>query len=164
LTAIAYGRRRVAHDYILRTAARGAILIGIAVVIGIVLLQVVDEGGSVGGPSASGNGVSRTTTTSGTGAHPVQEVSVLVLNGSGVPQAANTKAAELRALGYPIVGAENAPQIQNGTTVQCRAGYEQEATALAKAVDPSGAATTGAFPDPAPAGSESAICIVTVGK
>jgi hypothetical protein len=49
--------------------------------------------------------------------------------------------------------------------VQCRPDYEAEAQALAKAVDPNGAATVGAFPDPAPAiqGAESAICIVTLG-
>jgi hypothetical protein len=140
------------------------VLIGIAVVIGIVLLQVVDEGGSVGGPQGSTNGAIRTTSTSSADVHPVQEVSVLVLNGSGVSQAANTKASDLRGLGYPIVGAENAPAVQNGTTVQCRAGYAKEAEALAKAVDPNGGATVGAFPDPAPAGSESAICIVTVGR
>ena len=163
MTSIAHGRGRSVQDRVLRTAARGAALIGVAVVIGIILLQVVDEGPSIGGPTP-GNGTNRTTSTSGPDVHPPQEVSVLVLNGSGVSQAANTKASDLRGLGYPIVGAENAPAVQNGTTIQCRAGYDAEAKALAKAVDPSGAATVGAFPDPAPTGSESAICIVTVGK
>ncbi len=163
MTAIAHGRGRSAQDRILRTAARGAALNGIAVVIGIVLLQVVDDGGSVGGPQAASNGSNGTTTTTGPDVRPVQEVPVLVLNGSGVSQAANTKAASLRGLGYPIAGTENAV-LQNGTTVQCRPGYESEAEVLAKAVDPAGGATIGAFPDPAPAGSESAICIVTLGK
>ena len=147
----------------LRTAARGAALIGIAVVIGIVLLQVVDDGGSVGGPQATSNGSDGTTTTSGPDVRPVQEVSVLVLNASGVSQAANTKAAQLRGLGYPIAGTDNAT-LQDGTTVQCRQGYEAEAEVLAKAVDSAGGAVIGAFPDPAPAGSESAICIVTLGR
>jgi hypothetical protein len=162
MTAIAQARGRSAADRMLRTAARGAILIGVAVIIGIVLLQVVDEGGT--GPSASsnnnGNGSSVTTTTEG-GARVPQEVVVAVFNASGLSGAAQTQANELRGLGYQTLPAANAASQQTGSTVACQSGYEQEADGLIAVVD---GATIAAFPTPIPAGAEGAHCIVTVGK
>ena len=107
-----------------RTAARGAVLVGAAVVLGIILVQVV--------------------------------------NGSGVSQAATTKANQLRGLGYAIVQTTNAAGLQTGTTIACRTGFTVEADALAKIV--AIGTTVGLFPNPAPANANNADCIVTLGK
>lgn len=144
----------------LRTAARGAILIGVAVLIGIVLLQVVDEAGT-GPSSASGNGTGNTTTTTEPGARAPQEVIVGVFNASGLSGAAGVQANELRGLGYQTLPAANAASQQVGSTVACQPGYENEAEQLLAVVD---GATPAAFPTPVPAGAETAHCIVVVGK
>jgi hypothetical protein len=164
MTAVLAARGRSPVDHILRTAARGAALIGVAVVIGIVLLQVVDEGGGTGptnGSTTNGTQPSGTTSTQPPDVRPPQEVRVLVLNGSGVAMAAATKANELRGQGYAIAGTGNAP-VQQGTQVLCRAGFEAEADALATTV---GQGTSIApFPDPAPEGGDQADCIVVIGE
>ncbi len=51
------------------SAARGALLIGIAVIIGIVLLQVIDDGtsGPIGNGSVSAGGTTDTTASTGGG-------------------------------------------------------------------------------------------------
>jgi hypothetical protein len=153
-------------DNVFRNAARGAALIGIAVVIGIVLLQVVDKGspGGTGGsssPTVATNGNNGGSTTLPANVHPPQEVRLLVLNGSGVAQAAATLANTLRGLGYAIAGTGNAPT-QAGTTVQCKSGFDKEAAALSKSV---GSGTTvSAFPSVPPAGAENADCLVTKGS
>jgi hypothetical protein len=153
-------------DNVLRNAARGAALIGIAVVIGIVLLQVVDKGspggtgGGTGSPTVATNGTGNGTTTLAADVHPPQEDRELVLNGSGISMQAAVEANKLLGLGYAGAGTGNAPT-QAGNTVQCRADFDKEATLLAKAV---GTGTSiSAFPDAPPAGAENADCIVTVG-
>ncbi len=164
MTALAFPpRRRVATDLILRTAARGAILVGVAVVIGIVLLQVIDKGGGGGGSATPTppNGSESTTSTTGSGGRAPADVRILVENGSGLSQAAATLANELRGKGYAIAGTGNAP-LQTGTTVACLAGFEDEATTLAAAVG--AGATVTAFPATPPAGSENADCLVIKGS
>lgn len=138
-------------------------LIGVAAVIGIVLLQVVDEGPSIGGPPSSSN-TGHTTSTTGANVRPPQEVHVQVLNASGLPGDAMTTANTLKGLGYQIIGTGNSAATQTGTTVTCRSGYEEEAKALASAVAPTGGATVVDFPPQPPAGSETANCIVVKGK
>jgi hypothetical protein len=160
MTSIAHARGRSAGDRLLRTAARGGILIGVAVLIGIVLLQVVDEGAT--GPSSSGaNGNGKVTTTTGSGARAPQEVIVAVYNASGLTGAAGTQANELRGLGYQTPTVENAAQEQVGSTVACTTGYEAEAEQLVQFVDNSAIAV---FPAPPPPGAENVNCIVIVGK
>jgi hypothetical protein len=156
--------RRSASDLFLRAAARGAILIGVAVVIGVILLQVVDKGGGGGGvgvtaPTSDTKEASVTATT--VSGRPAAEVTVYVQNGSGVNQAAATLANELRGLGYAISGTGDAA-IQAGTTVACVAGFEAEAEALAAAMG--SGATVGVYPTPVPAGAETSSCIVTRGQ
>ena len=157
--------RRNLGDLVLRAASRGAILIGVAVAIGVVLLQVVDKGGGGGGafsptPATSGSNTSGATTTTAAG-RTAAEVTVFVQNGSGVNQAAATLSNDLRGKGYAISGTGNAP-VQTGTTVACVAGFEVEATALAAAIG--GGATVATFPDPVPAGAENSNCIATRGS
>jgi len=166
MTALAFPRRRAsAADFVLRTAARGAVLIGVAVVVGIVLLQVIDKGGGGGGgavpPTAGRQTNGSTTSTSGAAGRPPAQVRLLVENGSGLNQAAATTANQLRGTGYAIAGTGNAA-IQTGTTVACRAGFEKEANALAKSLG--AGVTVVAFPATPPTGSENADCLVIKGK
>jgi hypothetical protein len=166
MTALAFPRRRTAAaDFVLRTAARGAVLVGVAVLIGIVLLQVIDKGRGGGGgavPTPSGGQTKgSTTSTTGDEGRPPAEVRVLVENGSGLNQAAATLANELRGTGYAIAGTGNAA-IQTGTTVACRAGFEKEADALAKSLG--AGVSVVAFPEPPPTGAENADCLVIKGS
>jgi len=167
MTAIAHTPRLGVT--ILRTAARGAVLVGVAVVLGIVLYSVVNGSSPGGGgakvsatpPSSSASTGTTATTTVNSGRPPAQ-VKVFVQNASGVSGAAATKANVLRGLGYAIVGTGNALTPQTGTVVGCKTGFTKEADTLAKAV---GVGTTvGAYPAPPPANSTSADCIVTIGK
>jgi hypothetical protein len=91
-------------------------------------------------------------------------VSVFVLNGSGVANAAATKANELLSLGYLQSGTGNAP-IQTGTTVTCKPEFKGEAQQLATQLGASGVAPTVVdYPAAPPADAAAANCIVTVGK
>ena len=132
MTAIAVPSRRSNGGLMMQTAARGAVLIGVAVVLGIVLLQVVDKGGSGGGvaPPVTEANDSTTSTTGDDGRSP-EDVRVLVLNASGIANAAGTKANELRGLGYAIAGTGNSEQ-RTGSGVACISGFEKEADALAQ--------------------------------
>ena len=162
MTSIAYGRGRDAGDRVLRTAARGGILIGVAVVIGIILLQVVDNA-NPGSSSSQSNGSAnhRTTTTKASEARPPEEVQVAVYNASGVAGAAQETANRLTQLGY-ITGTVGNASDQAGTTVQCQAGYEEEAKQLAAIPELAGANIVSGFAPPADAGN--ANCVIILGQ
>ena len=152
---------------VLRTAARGAALVGAAVIVGIVLYQVVNgtgipSSGSQGGGTTNTSAVGGTTTTTRLAGRNPADIKVAVYNASGVSQAATTEANKLRGLGYAIVATTNAPSLQTGTTVACKSGFSVESDTLAKQVV--AGATVGIFPNPAPANSNNADCIVTLGK
>jgi hypothetical protein len=158
------------------SAARGAALIAIAVIIGIVLLQVIDDGtsGPIGdGGSAAADGTTNSTgagsgtdassTTSTTAATPVKppaEVAVLVLNGSGRPGAATTQSNALKAKGYQTLEPADAPD-RTGNIVYFAAGFDRECTTVSTSVD--GAPKVEAMPSPPPTGSETASCVVILG-
>jgi hypothetical protein len=161
------------------SAARGALLIGVAVVIGIVLLQVVDrdttgpigDGGNSSGvvasttttkPAAKG---STTTTTGAKGgaARQPSQIPVQVLNGSGVSGAAASMTQKLQSSGYQVL-TPNDTSSAPATTVYCTGGLDREAAALAAAVGGSPPPTAQALPDPPPSGADStASCIVVLG-
>jgi LytR cell envelope-related transcriptional attenuator len=167
--AVRLPRPRDAARLILQTAARGAAIIGAAVVLGVVLLQVIDDGGS--GPSANGGGgngsAPETTTTTANGdgdgaIRPPEAVKIVVLNGSGVPGAAQAKSNELRTLGYANQEPFGNANLRVGNVVQCKAGFEREGQALAEDV---GAGTqVEGFPAPAPPEAGAADCIVVLGS
>jgi hypothetical protein len=97
------------------------VLIGIAVVLGIALLQVVDNT-----PSASSASDTTTTTlgsgttdTTGKPAKPRSEITVQVLNGSGVSGAAQQKTNDLKTAGYATVAPGDAAK-QAGNTLACK--------------------------------------------
>jgi hypothetical protein len=165
MTAIAHGHGRSASERLLRSAARGAVLIGVAVVIGIVLLQVVDNGSPVGSGQSSGSHTGGVTTTTKSGARNPQAVRVIVLNGSGLSGAAANLTNKLRGLGY-VMGVPGNAATQSGTTVSCRSGFEKEAAILAgpNLAGSPVAATVTAFPNPEPPEAANEDCVITVGK
>jgi LytR cell envelope-related transcriptional attenuator len=184
VTSMAFprGRGRSPGRNLAATATRGAVLIGLAVIIGLVLLQVVDDskGGGGGGGSSSPGGVTTTVTTGAdgsststtvttvpaNGARPASQVVVEVLNGSGVAGAAASRSNDLKAKGYQVLPAGNAAAQRSGTAVQCRKGYEKEAAALVNVLGSlSIRATVEAFPNPAPVGvNAQANCLVILGR
>ena len=156
---------------------KGALLVGAAVVLGIVLLQVVDDGSS--GPVASGRSpvastttttVKKSSTTTGnktttTKATPVKtpaQIKLLVLNAGAPTGSGKTVAATLRSRGYTNQGEpNNDPNHRTGKQVQCRAGLTREASTLAILL---GTGTTKAtLGSPGPPGSTGYDCVVLVG-
>jgi len=161
------------------SAARGALLIGVAVVIGIVLIQVVDndttgpirDGGSNGGAVVDNSSTSTlpqesttTTVAQGGGARQPAEISVQVLNGSGVSGAAASMTEQLQAAGY-VVRTPTDTSSATGTTVYCTGGLDREASALAVAVGGDPPPSAEALPDPPPSGTDSTTnCVVVLGS
>ncbi|MGH9025571.1 MAG: LytR C-terminal domain-containing protein [Acidimicrobiia bacterium] len=155
----------------LLTAARGAALIGAAVLVGIVLLQVVDNptgggGGSSDVPETStatdgGNGNGNPDGQDNNGAPAPADVSVVVLNASGIAGAAQMQSDALTAAGYNALLPADAPGLQDGVTVACKPNFEPATQPLIDAIGQG--ATAAAFPDPVPLGAENADCIVLLG-
>ena len=166
------GRRPATAGF---SAARGALLVAVAVIIGIVLLQAIDDGndGPVGdgGPASttttttsststdsSGSGSSTTTTTKAATLTPA-ETTVRVLNGSGVAGAAGSLTNTLKAKGYKTLVASDAAT-RSGTVVYAKAGRTTECTTLSGLVPNS---KVQAMPTPVPGGQD-ADCIVVIGS
>jgi hypothetical protein len=155
-------------------AVRASLLIVLAIIIGIVLLQVIDDGsGPIGdGGTTTTTAVSTTSTSRGTSSttkadpketgtvRTPQQVTVLVLNGSGLGGAASTRTNTLRALGYQTLTPADAPA-QVGNTVYYQSGYKRECAAVATTVG--GNAGVKEMPTPVPAGAERANCLAILG-
>ena len=155
---------------ILLTAARGAALIGLAVVIGIVLLQVVDN--PTGGSDSDGSDSPPVTDANGSngdgqdgntdGTIDKSQVRVLVLNASGVSGAAAAQRDALMVDGWNTLEPGDAPAVQDGITIACSTGFEAAAQPLAD--DVGQGATVVAFPTepPVPEAAD-ADCLVLLG-
>jgi hypothetical protein len=91
---------------------------------------------------------------------PASQVSVDVLNGSGLSAAGPAKAAALSRTGYRIVST-GTTTLQPATVVECRLGFEADAVALARAVGP-GSLIAG-FPNADPPGAKNADCVLVLG-
>jgi LytR cell envelope-related transcriptional attenuator len=159
-------------------AAKGALLIGLAVVIGIVLLQQVDNSPTrpVGASTATTKpkkpgtttvpSTPETTSTVPTSpAKTASQLRVIVLNGGAASGLAAQMATHLKQQGYT-----NQPQDANnwtghhqqGNSVLCKPGLERETMALVLAVGQG--TTAAAYPSVVPAVVQSDIdCIVVVG-
>ena len=160
-------------------AAKGALLIGLAVVIGIVLLQQVDNGSArpVGAATATTkpknpkttttvpSTLSTTTTVATTPAKTAAQLRVIVLNGGAASGLAAKMATSLKQQGYT-----NQPQDANnwtghrqqGNSVLCKPAFQREAMALVLAVGQG--TTAAAYPSEVPTVVQSDIdCIVVVG-
>lgn len=153
-------------------AGRGAALVGVALVVGIVLLQVVDD--PISGPKAPTGAVVTTSTTTPLApgevpttvvARDPAQVRVVVLNGQGVAGAAKAVSDDLATKGYNMLTAGDA-DARVGTVVSCRTGFDREAAALVTAIAPTGTKSPKAQPMPAPPpeGAEDADCAVILGS
>jgi len=168
------GRRSATAGF---SAARGAALVAVAVIIGIMLLQAIDDGND--GPVGDGGPASTTTTTTTTSSTttdssgssssttPTTKAAVLtpaqttvrVLNGSGVAGAAGNLTNTLKAKGYKTLVATDAPT-RSGTVVYAKPGRTTECTTLSGLVPNS---KVQAMPTPVPGGQD-ADCIVVIGS
>jgi hypothetical protein len=163
----------------LSSAARGAIVVGLAVILGIVGLQILDDSGPGSGSSnATGTtlttlpGVSTSTSTStstGTGAasttighRPNNQVKVKVYNASGVQGRAQILTDKLKAVGYNTQAPANLSSKRVGTVVECVKGFATEGTLLAL-YGVGGGATVQPYPSSPPAGASEGDCIVIIG-
>jgi LytR cell envelope-related transcriptional attenuator len=144
--------------------ARGAIVIGLAVIIGIVGLQILDDSGD-GSSGASGSTSVSSVTTSPSTTAPVRaakDVKVKVYNASGVQGKAQTLTDQLRADGYNMQDPANLDKQRPGTVVECVAGFEREAQLLHVFGVPN--STVAAYPSNPPDGASDADCIVIIGS
>ena len=175
---------------------RGAVLVGLLVIVGIIGLQVLDDSSpaetsvvvtstTVPGttvpwvattapaatattkPAATATTKGATTTTAkATTATTAKlrkpaDIKVVVYNASGVAQLAENMSNQLKAVGYNASVGGNLTQ-RTGTIVQCKAGYEAEATKLASDVGKGASVTP--YPANPPSNASDANCIVTLGK
>jgi len=173
------------------SAARGAALLGLAVIVAIIGLQILDDSSpstsnagttttttNVGPTTTSGFGTSTTTssgatttttrggtttTKSASAGRPTSQVKVIVINVSGVQGAAQTLTNTLKSLGYNTSVPTNGTTQQTGSTVGCEAGFEKEAQVLAFVGVDHGAKVV-AYPTSIPSGVNGEDCIVFLGK
>jgi hypothetical protein len=160
-------------------ALLGALLIGVAVVIGIVLLQIGDrnDNGPVSAPKSSTTTSTSTTTkpnsttqTTPNTAHRAPaiapgELKVIVLNGGAAAGQAGVMTNELRTQGYTSVSPANdwTGHTQVGNSVYCRGGLDREGARLVTIVG-TNAHFFPAFPKPAPTLAKGMDCFVVVGS
>jgi hypothetical protein len=158
-------------------AVKGAALIGLAVIVGLFLLQRVDT--STAGSSTTLVKPAKTTTTTLHGSQTTtttsttlpttpkktpDQLKLLVLNGGAPTGAAKTLRTTLLQVGYT-----NQPQAstwtghrQTGKTLMCRPGLDREQVALSQQTALQGAKIV-AFPTPAPPFSDGVDCVIVVG-
>jgi hypothetical protein len=159
----------------INSAVRGAGLVGLAVILGIVLLQVIDKGPAGNGATPAGNVT--TTPTPSSAAPPASsepattaksgnararnEVRVVVFNAGAASGAAGNMTNKLRTLGYQLAQPTNT-NARRGTAVQCKQGFEKEAAQLQGDV---GAGTTvEPFANPPLPETETVNCVVLLGQ
>ena len=154
-------------------ALRGAVLLAIAVILGIVLLQSADDNDAFD-PVTAGNGddgeevavdttLASEPTTTTLPVRPAAEVKVLAANGTGVRGLAGRYKDQLRAAGYNALAPTDASKKpQSTSTVFFAAGYEGDARAVARLLQ---ITTVTAMPNPPPVASlQSANVVVVIGE
>lgn len=162
MTAPGTGRGGRASSPGVPPAVRGAVLVGLAVILGVVGLQILDDSSPGAGASGSGDATATTVlpTTTGPARTPAQ-VRVKVYNASGVLGVAQTMTDSLKAQGYNLQAPDTLANKTAGQSVECRLGFEREATALAGVIG--NGATVQPFPSSPPAGADAADCLVIIG-
>lgn len=152
------------------SSGKAALLLALAVVVGVVALQQIDDSASVlpGKAASSESAAQAPAPEPVTPAAPIArtpaEVKVLVANGIGVDGAAAKVAGTLQPIGYQLLKPGNTTQTQQTSGVQYAPGYEAEAQALATSIGlPSSAVVPMANPAPV-AELQNANLIVIVGN
>lgn len=160
--------------------ARGALLLGLAVIIGIVLLQQFDTDistGTAGQVSATSVASRETTTTRRIGlttvpavttttakARAKAEVKVLVANGASVRGLGAATTTALKSLGYTTLDPTDATAAIDRSAVQFADGYEADAREIAASLGlPATAVTRLASPPVAAAALDDAKVLVVLG-
>jgi hypothetical protein len=145
------------------SALRGAVLVGLAVILGVVGLQILDDSNPGRGNSASSSVTSAGAGTTTTGPiRPPNEVRVKVYNASGTQGQAQTTTDTLKAKGYNMQAPATLATKRTGSVIQCRPGFEREGAQLLPDSAIVGA-TQQPFPSSPPAGADTADCIVIIG-
>ena len=123
--------------------ARGAVLLAVAVVLGIVLLQAFDTGDPLGQAVSSGDsndtvpttlsnsGTVAPTTTTTLPTRPPGEVKVLVANGTAIRGLGSRTSDALKALTYNVLSPTDTTRALETTSIQYDTGFETEARAIA---------------------------------
>lgn len=156
--------------------ARGAALVVVAVLLGLVLLrngldtsEVVtatkgdtssDDGGDGATDEGSDSGEETTTTIA---ARPPAEVAVVVLNGTSVSGAAGRYSTALGSAGYQMLESGNSTTKVAATQVFFAPGFELEAAAVALAIGAPATVVPAALPTPPPGEVGAANVVVVVG-
>jgi hypothetical protein len=161
--------------------ARGAALVVVAVLIGLVLLRngldtseaITSNGGSPGRDSGDSTGGSDSegtddgTTTTTIPLRAPAEVPTIVLNDSGVAGSAGKYSDALTALGYALTDADgdNADTAGEAATtlIYFVEGFEGEAAAIAAAIGAPDTIVPAALPDPPPGPVTGAAVVVVLG-
>lgn len=154
----------------------GAGLIAVAVVIGVVLLQIGDQNDNGPASAVKPNATTPTTRpkttttkpnvpTKPTPERPPNAVSVIVLNGGAASGKAGDMDGYLKTKGYTNQGVPTdwTGHRQTGSSVYCRAGLDREGAKLAALVG-SGVQLIIPYPSPGPPSSASHDCVVVVGS
>lgn len=125
-------------------------------------------GGSTGPTTTTGGSTGPTTATTGGTTAPAgrqpSAVSVLVLNGSGLPRVARSTSSVIKAKGYDMGPAANAAVQPAKTVVYFKDGYQADATLVAALLGKGGSAVQpkpAASPGP---GADAASVVVVLGK
>jgi LytR cell envelope-related transcriptional attenuator len=145
----------------LPNSLRGAALVGAAVIVGIIGLQILDDSGGGSSVQASPTQTSTTATPSSAPHANRSQVAVKVYNASGVQNAGQAISDKLKGFGYNTLEAANYGSTRKGTVVQCKPGFEGDGVVIA--TYGIGNAATGPFPSSPPSGAGDADCIVILG-
>jgi hypothetical protein len=159
-------------------AGRAALLIGAAVVIGLILLHRSGGGVAVGTggsnttfptiPTSATSGAGTTpstartaTTPPTTGLRQPQDIKVLVANGTSTPGLAARISATIHAKGYVTLAGTNATQKPGSTVIYFEPSYSGDAAALAAKLNlPATAVQAMPQPPPVPALNGANIVVV----
>jgi hypothetical protein len=137
----------------------------LAVILGIVGLQILDDSGGGSGTAS----ITTTTLQGQTGGstttsplRPNNQVRVKVYNASGVQGKAQTLTDQLRAKGYNMQTPANLDNQRQGTVIECIPGFEREGAVLALYGVDSGSKAV-KYPSNPPDGASDADCLVVIG-
>jgi hypothetical protein len=158
--------------------AKGTALIGLAVIVGVFLLQRVDTS-NAGSSTTPVKKPAKTTTTTrpprtstttsttqpATPAKTPDQLKVLVLNGGAPTGDAAKLRSKLITAGYTNQPPANTwtGHKQNGLTLMCKAGLDREKVALTQQTALQGVKVVD-FPTPAPPDSDGVDCVVVAGS